>query len=60
MARPALATVVEFLKPITWFAPMWAFVCGVVSSGLPTRERWPVIGLGSCSPAPWSVPRAKQ
>lgn len=23
----------ELLKPITWFAPMWAFMCGVVSSG---------------------------
>ncbi|NCW97617.1 MAG: bacteriochlorophyll/chlorophyll a synthase, partial [Betaproteobacteria bacterium] len=22
----------ELLKPITWFAPMWAFGCGAVSS----------------------------
>jgi len=27
--------VLELLKPITWFAPMWAFACGVVSSGAP-------------------------
>ena len=40
MSRPAPAAVLELLKPITWFAPMWAFVCGVVSSGLPADDRW--------------------
>lgn len=33
--RPAPATVLELLKPITWFAPMWAFACGAVSAGVP-------------------------
>jgi chlorophyll synthase len=33
MARPSLSTIAELLKPITWFPPMWAFACGVVSSG---------------------------
>ena len=37
---------VELLKPITWFAPMWAFGCGVVSAGVPLAERWLVIILG--------------
>jgi chlorophyll synthase len=46
MARPAPDVVIEFLKPITWFAPMWAFACGVVSSGLPLGQRWLVIGVG--------------
>ena len=46
MATPAPRAVVELLKPITWFAPMWAFACGVVSSGLPTSGRWPVILAG--------------
>jgi chlorophyll synthase len=32
---PAPGAVLELLKPITWFAPMWAFMCGVVSSGIP-------------------------
>jgi chlorophyll synthase len=27
--------VLELLKPITWFPPMWAFACGVVASGAP-------------------------
>ncbi|MEM8798431.1 MAG: bacteriochlorophyll/chlorophyll a synthase, partial [Pseudomonadota bacterium] len=26
---PAPRAVLELLKPITWFAPMWAFMCGV-------------------------------
>ena len=34
-AWPQPATVLELLKPITWFAPMWAFACGAVSSGVP-------------------------
>ncbi len=43
---PAWSAVVELLKPITWFAPMWAFTCGIVSSGLPLQGRWPVIAAG--------------
>lgn len=33
-ALPAPRAVLELLKPITWFAAMWAFMCGVVSSGV--------------------------
>ncbi len=44
--RPAPAALVELLKPITWFAPMWAFGCGVVSSGVPPAERWPLVLAG--------------
>jgi chlorophyll synthase len=32
--------VVELLKPVTWFAPMWAFMCGVISSGQSISDRW--------------------
>ena len=46
MATPAPRAVVELLKPITWFAPMWAFACGVVSSGQATAGQWPVIAAG--------------
>lgn len=43
---PAPATVLELLKPITWFAPMWAFACGLVSANVPFSETkiWPLIG----------------
>lgn len=36
----------ELLKPITWFAPMWAFACGAVSSGASPDGRWLLIVLG--------------
>ncbi len=46
LAPPTLPTpsaVLELFKPITWFPPMWAFMCGVVSSGVPLQTRWPVL-----------------
>jgi len=50
---PTASAVVELLKPITWFPPMWAFMCGVVSSGLPIPGRWSVVlaGLVLAGPA---------
>ena len=44
--RPGLTSVLELLKPVTWFPPMWAFGCGVVASGQPTAGRWGEILLG--------------
>ena len=26
--------VLELIKPITWFPPMWVYACGVISSGM--------------------------
>ncbi|GJD99141.1 chlorophyll synthase ChlG [Methylobacterium isbiliense] len=46
MVVPAPSALVELLKPITWFAPMWAFACGVVSSGSGLQGRWPVVLAG--------------
>ncbi|KQO74452.1 chlorophyll synthase ChlG [Methylobacterium sp. Leaf88] len=46
MATPAPSALIELLKPITWFAPMWAFTCGVVSSGASPTGQWPVIAAG--------------
>ena len=37
---PAPSAILELLKPITWFPPMWAFACGVVSSGVPILDNW--------------------
>ena len=39
-ARPRPRDVLELLKPITWFAPMWAYMCGAVSAGVPWSGRW--------------------
>jgi len=46
MARPALSAVFEVLHPITWFPPMWAYGCGVVSSGVSVADRWPYFIAG--------------
>ncbi|WP_419729693.1 chlorophyll synthase ChlG [Lichenicola sp.] len=49
LRRPTLpdpVSVLTLLKPITWFAPMWAFGCGIVSSGMTLQPRWPVIVAG--------------
>lgn len=43
---PAPRDVVALLKPITWFPPMWAFMCGVVSSGVALADRWPFLAAG--------------
>lgn len=43
---PAPSAVLELFKPITWFPPMWAFACGVVSSGRSLQDHWFTIFLG--------------
>ena len=50
--RTGWAAYAELLKPITWFAPMWAFGCGIVSSGRPLAGHgWLVFaGVVLCGP----------
>ena len=36
----------QLIKPITWFPPMWAYLCGVVSSGAVLSGQWMMILLG--------------
>ena len=33
VGRASPGALLELLKPITWFPPMWAFLCGWVSAG---------------------------
>src|SRR6056297_2600838 len=40
---PQPRAMLTLIKPITWFPPVWAYVCGVVSSGVPVLS------------APWLV-----
>ena len=37
---PEPSAVLELLKPVTWFAAMWALACGVVSAGVPFLANW--------------------
>ncbi len=46
IATPQPSAVLELLKPITWFPPMWALGCGVISAGVPASGRWPLIVAG--------------
>ncbi len=50
--RPSWTAFLELLKPITWFPPMWAFACGVVSSGVALGERWPFALAGALLAGP--------
>lgn len=43
---PAARDILELLKPVTWFPPMWAFMCGVVSSGAALGQNWHVLLAG--------------
>ncbi len=51
---PTAGAVLELLKPVTWFPPMWAFSCGVVSSGVPMQGRWWQLALGIALTGPLS------
>ncbi|MCY4179262.1 MAG: chlorophyll synthase ChlG [Litoreibacter sp.] len=43
---PEPAAALRLIKPITWFPPMWAYLCGVVSAGVPATGHWGLIFLG--------------
>ncbi len=49
MTAPRLdpLAVIELLKPITWFPPMWALACGVISSGFSlSNGSWTLVIAG--------------
>ncbi len=49
--RTGPAAALELLKPITWFAPMWAFMCGAVSVSAPAGSWWTVVlGMALAGP----------
>lgn len=43
---PQLAAMLELLKPVTWFPPMWAYLCGAVSAGVPLGDNITLLLLG--------------
>ena len=49
---PSPRAVLELFKPVTWFPPMWAFMCGVVSTGAPFSEKWPLALAGAMLAGP--------
>jgi chlorophyll synthase len=43
---PEPAAMLRLIKPITWFPPIWAYLCGSVSAGVPLSGNWPLVLLG--------------
>ena len=43
---PEPAAMLRLIKPITWFPPMWAYLCGVISSGVAPSGQWGMVVLG--------------
>lgn len=43
---PEPAALLQLLKPITWFPPMWAYLCGAVSVGVSPSGNWVPVVLG--------------
>jgi chlorophyll/bacteriochlorophyll a synthase len=42
---PHPRAMLELIKPVTWFPPMWAYLCGIVSVG-GNPESWGLVVLG--------------
>ncbi len=43
---PEPRAMLRLIKPVTWFPPMWAYLCGVVSSGVSPSGHWFYVILG--------------
>ncbi|MEO0669033.1 MAG: chlorophyll synthase ChlG [Pseudomonadota bacterium] len=43
---PEPVAALRLIKPITWFPPMWAYLCGVISSGVSPAGQWWLVLLG--------------
>lgn len=43
---PQPRAMLRLVKPVTWFPPMWAYICGVVSSGASPSDHWFLVTLG--------------
>ena len=43
---PEPAAALRLIKPITWFPPTWAYVCGLIASGAAVAGQWHLVLLG--------------
>lgn len=43
---PEWRAALTLIKPITWFPPMWAYLCGIIAAGVPLGGVWPLALLG--------------
>jgi chlorophyll synthase len=49
---PEPAAMLRLIKPITWFPPIWAYLCGSVSAGVPLSGNWGMVLLGMALAGP--------
>lgn len=49
---PEPAAMLRLIKPITWFPPIWAYLCGSVSAGVPLGGNWGMVLLGMALAGP--------
>ena len=45
-ALPEPRAILTLLKPITWFPPVWAYLCGIISAGVSPLDRPGFAALG--------------
>lgn len=43
---PQAGAVLQLVKPVTWFPPMWAYLCGAVSAGVSPSGQWLLVIMG--------------
>ena len=43
---PEPRAMLRLIKPVTWFPPIWAYLYGSVSAGVPLAQNWPTVVLG--------------
>jgi len=43
---PEPRAMLRLIKPITWFPPIWAYLCGSISAGVPLTDHWGMVLLG--------------
>ncbi|MCG6884290.1 MAG: chlorophyll synthase ChlG [Silicimonas sp.] len=43
---PDPGAMLTLIKPVTWFPPMWAYLCGCVSAGTAPQGQWSLVLLG--------------
>ncbi len=43
---PAPSAMLELIKPVTWFPPMWAYACGAVASGVAINDHLGLLIVG--------------
>jgi len=43
---PEPAAALRLIKPVTWFPPMWAYLCGAIAAGVSPSGQWSLVILG--------------